>query len=116
MFPGDPATEAFTRRLAVDECLNDGILKFNSILLRGNLYMALYRRDHGRAPATLAAAPLALAADTAGQASDAAVQYISARVFAECVVRKDPALSRELVLAEIGGKREDAAYAAARRI
>ena len=111
-FPETLKYQQRAKQMSTDECIGDGILGFNTGILRASLYSALYIDQFGRAPAPLATTPIDYAKDAAGQEAEAANRYVVMRQFAECVVRADPAAARETVIAPIGSVREDAAYTA----
>lgn len=110
----DEASTSAFGQLTVSECLADSAqLAFPSSLLRGPLYMALYRREFsGREPAILAE-PIDFAAK-AGIMPDNPKrdEFVALHGIADCVVRADPALARAAVLAPVRTSAETAAYAA----
>lgn len=106
--PGD-ASDKLAHGLAINECMYLGRLVFSDSVLRGALYRALYRRNFEKAPVALKAEPIDYMADFQGQPDRS--QYVALRQFSECVVRANPAASRELTLALAGTQRAKTAFA-----
>lgn len=99
--------------LSVSECLSNGELRFSPVLLRGALFISLYRRDFGRAVPTLVPGPFDFAADLHMSAdSPERPQFVALRRFGDCVARADVAAAHAVVTAPIASKRETAGYAA----
>ena len=95
-------------KLAVDECLSSGTIKFKAPAMRGALFAELYRRKYRAADPGLVAEPVDFAANAG---SDGVVQA-ALDTFADCVVRRDPADARAIVLRPIASKEQDKAFAA----
>ncbi|ATE63141.1 hypothetical protein [Rhizorhabdus dicambivorans] len=112
VFPDTLDYQSRAKRLSTDECIGDGILSFNTGILRASVYTALYLQDFGRSAPALSATPIDYKADTTGQDPARANQYVVLREFAECVVRAAPAESRAVVIGPIGSKAEDEAFRA----
>ncbi|TFU06497.1 hypothetical protein EUV02_05820 [Polymorphobacter arshaanensis] len=98
------------KKLANNNCLSEGELKFNSEGLRGALYAALYLRDFSREAPVLQPQPIDFRADTDGDTSDNAKKYIVMRELGECLIRKEPAQARKLVLGPVGSDSESMAF------
>lgn len=111
-FPNSPEEARALRGVAEPECLNGGRLKMAGPVMRGAIYIALYRHAFGNAaPAMIAQAPDF--SEGAGQPSGtAAEQAVALRQFGDCVARRDPANTRAVVLAPVGSAAENAGYAA----
>jgi hypothetical protein len=75
-------------------------IRFGPAMLRGVIYKVMYQRAFAdRAPALRPS--IDFAADVKGQPDPSGAAYLAAREFATCVVRRDPAAARSLVLAEV---------------
>jgi hypothetical protein len=100
--------EAASRRLTVDDCLSGGDLTFDTDVLRGSLYRALYRYEFATNDSKLQ--PLSM--DTAFNAKvTAQPNYDPLRRFSECVVRDNAVASRDLVMAAAASTIEQSAFA-----
>lgn len=108
--PPGPESDRMLTKIAVDECLGAGELRFSPQLLRGALYIDLYRRDYrGKTPA-ISAEPL----DFAGGVSidDPRRQNIIGMLsFADCVIRADPLDARQIVFSPVASREESKGYA-----
>ena len=99
--------------LSVNECLSSGELRFSPPLLRGALFISLYRRDFGRAVPTLVPGPFDFAADLNMPAdSPEWPEFVGLRRMADCVARADVSAAHVVVTAPIAGQREAEGYAA----
>ncbi len=109
--PGPLADKEFAA-LSTDACLSAGQLRFPASLLRGPLFIALYRRNFpGVAPA-LAPAPIDFAKVSHLAADDPQIPtFVAFRVIGDCVARADPAAAREVVMASPVSPAEKAAFA-----
>jgi hypothetical protein len=110
MLPSDRAWGSATAALANDECLQSGELRFNPRLLRGSLYIAKYQRDFRSAEPQIRTEQVNyLPADLPKDDPQWKGVYYAVVSFSDCVVRANPASSRDLVLAPIATARESAA-------
>ena len=116
LFPWTPEFVQQAKKISESECLlGEGAvaeLRSSPNLMRGAIYQAFYLDRFRRAAPQLAAGPLDLSAETAGQDQGRVQLYVALRRFGECVVRAAPAESRAVLLAPIGTKEEAAAYQA----
>lgn len=109
--------EAFAAfgRLAIDECLADGRLRFSPVAMRGPLFLALYRAKYGRQPT-----PPAVPADSVDFAKAAQLtsdepafgEFVAIRSFADCVVRRAPGPVHAALQSTVGTSAETQAYQA----
>lgn len=106
--PGSPEAQRLAQRVAFNDCLLIGELRFQEPLLRGGMYEALYQRDYGRVEGPNVSTAPAINYDVRGATRDQVVL----RRFADCVARENPAASRALVLSPVGQPSENAAFAA----
>ena len=114
LFPGSTLEISALSKLAVDDCLRDGTLQFTGPLLRGALFIALYRRDYGRAVPELKPDPVDFTLGAPAIPERGSDQQIGLRTFADCVVRADPVNARVVVIASVAGSRETQGYIALR--
>ncbi|MFL6734334.1 MAG: hypothetical protein ACJ8EY_06530 [Sphingomicrobium sp.] len=107
-FPSSPEAARASQKLAVDDCVDSGEMKFSPEALRGPMYQALYRADFGKAPVTgLRDAPqVDYAANAQVQPGDV---RLALRRFADCVVRKDEDGTRKVVMSGVGSSEEASA-------
>lgn len=100
-------------KLAVDDCMDEGMLKMASSVFRGALFEALYRLPQSpKLPASLPRLPARDYAAGVDIANPDAALDVALRTFADCVVRADPAASHRLLFTDIGADREQAAFQA----
>lgn len=101
---GSPEARKLVPSLASAECLSAGELRFKPSLMRGGIYEALYRLDHGRtAPSDLAGrAPVDY---QAGMAAGSSPQ-LALLAFGDCVTRADPKGVHALLLSAPATKAE----------
>ncbi|QNA84294.1 hypothetical protein G4G27_10065 [Sphingomonas sp. So64.6b] len=85
-------------------------LRFDPSLLRGSLFVVLFNRAAATSEGAVTVAPIDYSADTVGETSPRAAQYVTMRQFAACVVKKDPANSRAVVASAAGSDSERLAY------
>nr|WP_295667160.1 hypothetical protein [Sphingomonas sp.] len=112
--PADKINGASMVPLADDQCLSSGEMKFNALLLRGALFVELYRRRSAaeargqawRLPAT----PFDSKASVS-PSSNTDATHLGLLAFADCVVTRDPVTTRGLVKAPTTSKAQDAAFA-----
>lgn len=109
-YPFSKTATAAEKKLANSNCLSEGKLSFNSDGLRGALFTALYIRDFSNEVPVLQAQPIDFKADTGGDSSDDAKKYIVMRELGECLIRKEPAQARRLVLGPVGSDNESMAF------
>lgn len=96
--PESAETSTMARSLATSECLHEGELRFQSRLMRGGAYQALYRADYGVAvPANLATR--ATVRPPAGQGA-AAEQYGALLNVGDCVARVNAIATHDLLLSD----------------
>ncbi|MGK2909606.1 MAG: hypothetical protein ACSLE1_07375 [Sphingobium sp.] len=110
-----PESRDYTRaaaKVAIDVCLEAGSISFDSQLLRGALFGALYRADFGAVAPSLRPVEVSYASDVSGINKEADAQYIALRQFAACVVHKDAENGRALILHPAGSKPEKEAFRA----
>jgi hypothetical protein len=110
MVPGTAAAQALADRVATNECLDEGRLQFTEQLLRGAVFIAMYKRDFANSEPTLSPVPIDFAAEAKGAPEAIANSYIGSRQFAECVVREAPVASRKATLSIVGSPEEAAVY------
>ncbi|MBK6706344.1 MAG: hypothetical protein IPG54_02220 [Sphingomonadales bacterium] len=97
---------------SADQCLSDGTLRTSTLMMRGAIFQALYRRDYAAADA-----PIAFPAELKSgyralypaELSDEARMYLSLNHFGECVSRADGPAVRQLVLSRAGSASESEA-------
>lgn len=112
MNPNDPAAYTALARLATPDCLRDADMHIPYPLMRGALYLGLYRADFARMEPPLRAEPTDMLKEMNGATDSASRQYMAQRDLGECIVRAAPKASRELLLAKSTTSRENAAFAA----
>ncbi|MEO5775074.1 MAG: hypothetical protein ABIQ32_13290 [Sphingomicrobium sp.] len=95
-------------KVTVDDCVDDGEMRFAAEAVRGPMYQALYKTDFGRAAVTglRDAPPVDYSAGAQRPAGDV---HLAVRSFADCVVRKDESSTRKLILSRIGSSEEASA-------
>lgn len=100
-------------RLSVSECLRSGELRFPASLLRGPLYIALYRRDFGRTVPQLRPEPIDFAQSARLSADDPERPAFAGRfAFTDCVVRRATAAAHAVVLSPTASRSEASSMAA----
>ena len=111
--PGSPEEGKLVVSSATPDCLGEGQLRFQPVLMRGGVFEALYRSDYAKAAPT--GVPERAAIQYGGYASDLLSpdrqQRVALLQFADCVTRKDPAAVRALLFSRVASRREDAALA-----
>jgi hypothetical protein len=114
LFPGSSDAARQAGYLSKIECVSSATgayeVTYSPEILRGALYKALYVRDFADRVPGLAATSPDFHVDTAGGRPEDARDYVVMRQFAECVVRKDTAAARALVLAPTESSGEAAAF------
>lgn len=113
LFPTDPIELKALQRVATGDCLRMGELQMSASIMRGALFIGLYRRDYRQVPPP--APPPEKLDFTVGAADpqqEEARGAIMLRLFIDCVVREDPADARITILAPVASRAETAAYAA----
>lgn len=90
--------------ISISECLSDGDLHFDGMLLRGSLFRALYRADFTTKAPGLSKDPIDYASDL--EKIEGNEQYIALHEYAECVVRSDPEDVRGIVLSATASSTE----------
>jgi len=108
----DPAAEKLLVSMATPDCLREGEMRMSSMLMRGAVFVGLYRSAYGRAQPALPADPTNFQDEVGNVAEVAARQHIILREFGDCVVRAAPEQSRALLLAAPTGKAEQSAFGA----
>ncbi|WP_264940125.1 hypothetical protein [Sphingomonas caeni] len=109
LFPSE-ANAGALGKLANDDCLAAGELRFNTLLFRGGLYTALYRERFGRQMPALPQGPANFSAGAPQPLDADAAKAIALREFGECVVRADPATAHAIVTVRIGSAEEARLY------
>ncbi len=110
-FPGSKEAHLIANRLADDDCLSSGEMRFNEPLFRGSVYDLLYKdRFKKTGPSDFVeVAPIDY---TIGKAAEdgGADTKIALRKVADCTVRKSPTVARQLVLSMIATRAETDAF------
>jgi len=109
-------TNRAAQRLATNDCLRWGNLRFSVSLFRGALYSQLYAHDFAVAAPVVgeAAEPMLITQGTERMEKGRAATVLFLREFADCVVRTDGAAVRQLLLSEFASKEEGEWFAALR--
>lgn len=112
--PAGKAADRVAARLAVNDCLLGGEMRFSQFLFRGSLARSFYRQMFAQKAPILAESDLDLSAESKEDGPDraAAEKHAAGLEFGECVVRADPEHSRDLTLAPVATRREHDAFAA----
>lgn len=100
-------------RIAIDDCLVDGELRFNASLFRGALYEALYKKDYSARPLPASFAgvpPIRYSAKDPATLTGRARSWLALNEFADCVVRATPGAVRALIASEVTSAAEAAAF------
>jgi hypothetical protein len=105
-------------RMIGDDCLdtrdsdNEISLRFSWRLFRGGVFEALYKRDfRNEAPTAFADVPALVMPHSRREMEPRVRAWNTVRLgFGECVVRSGPAQSRSLILSEVAGADETAAF------
>ena len=107
-FPFSPEAAKASSRVTIDDCVDSGEMRFSPEALRGPMYQALYRTDFGKTPVTglRDVPPVDYTAGAQVQPGDT---RLALRHFADCVVRKDEAGTRKLILSGVGSSEEASA-------
>ncbi|MGN5374287.1 hypothetical protein [Sphingomonas hankookensis] len=102
-------------KVADDECLSSGEMRMKPMLMRGALFVELYRRRERAAgrgePWSMPAVAFDGRTPVDTGDGDLALQF-GLLSFAECVVRHDAQATRAVVLAPTASNEQDAAFAA----
>lgn len=108
VLPLDKLNDANWRTLADDECLASGEIRFKPILLRGAIFVELYRRQmkEGRAARSFKAAPYQPTTVAEPGALDDALL-----AFADCIVGLDRTDASAMVVAATASRAQDGALA-----
>jgi len=111
-FPGSEAAHKSANKLAVDDCLSVGEMRFSETLFRSGVYDVLYRRKFQKdGPVDFSAVPAidyTLGSDV--KAYGDTQSRIALRQIADCTVRKAPQESRTLILSMVASNAEGAAF------
>ena len=112
MYSEEEANKALAR-MSIDACLTTGLLRFQPRLLRGALFIELYRREFRHGAPALPATPIDFAADI-NMPRDyyGYSQFVSRRKFADCVVRANEGAAHTVVMATAATHSETEAFAA----
>lgn len=113
--PADAVASNTMAALADDECLASGQLKFKPILLRGALFVELYRRRIDGDRRNVVWRMPVVAFDPAKKVEDAsgnAAVQVALLTLAQCVVERDAAGAKAVVLSPTSSKAQDAAFVA----
>jgi hypothetical protein len=108
----DPAADKLLSRMATPDCLRDGEMRMSSLLMRGAVFVGLYRSTFGRSQPAISPEPTNFNEEVGNVSDAAARQHIVLREFGDCVVRAVPDQSRALLLATPTGQAEQAAFGA----
>jgi hypothetical protein len=106
----DPRVSKLLSRLAVGECLRAGEIRMSELLMRGAVFVGLYRASYGKAATPVPSTPTDFKAEVRSPTDLAGQQHIAVRDFADCIARAAPEASRDLVLATPATKREAEAF------
>jgi hypothetical protein len=101
--------------LADDECLASGQMKFRPMLLRGALFVELYRRRNAAMMRQVAWRMPVVRFDAnapVDPASETPAVEMGLLAFAECVAKRDPVNAKAIVVGPTVSKAQDAAFAA----
>lgn len=113
--PAAKVVPASFASLADDECLASGQMSFKPMLLRGALFVELYRRRNAAMSRNVAwqmpVVPFDAKASIEPTAETPAVQ-IGLLAFAACVARRDPVNAKAIVIGPTVSKAQDAAFTA----
>jgi hypothetical protein len=111
-FPGSSASDQMALRIAADDCLGSGELRFQPDLFRGALYQALYQRSFKGRFVDISDAPAVdYGAGRETADPDVGAIQVELRQFGDCVVRRDQKTARDLVMSRINSDAEDSAFA-----
>lgn len=110
--PGTDGYAKAARRAVVNQCLATGDMRFQHSSIQGAAFIHKYRTSFGRVAPTLREMPFDYAALAANAPEEWKGRYLAYRRFGECVVRRDPAAARALVMGPIGSDKETAAIRA----
>lgn len=108
LVPGTNDYAQLAKRVAVNQCISTGDMKFRHSSLQGALFLYRYKAEFGSRTPILKADPIDYAA-LAGGTDEWSRRFVAYRKFAQCVVRTDPVASRALVLGPVGSANEAAA-------
>ena len=97
--------------LASSKCLRTGQYSFQPSAFRATLFRELYLSEFKHRVIAALQSSVGYAADIRDPNTDSATMYLVGHKLADCVVVKDPADSRKLVLMEAGDWREDKTFA-----
>ena len=107
--PLGDASDVALSRLASDHCLESGTARIPSAVLRGAIFINLYRRFDKKKIATIALPALDFThLESAGSSLD--MFELGVLAFGDCVVKRDPALARAVVLAPTASAGQDEAF------
>jgi hypothetical protein len=112
MIPGTSAYAQMAKRVAANQCMAVGDIKFQHSSLQGALYAHRYRAEFGSRVPTLNTEPIDYAKLAASAEAPWAARYVAYRKLAQCVVRADPIAARALVMGPVGGAAEAGAVQA----
>jgi hypothetical protein len=106
----DPASDKLLSKIATSDCLRAGEMRMSAMLMRGAVFVGLYRSTYGRAQPVISPEPTKFSDEVKDVSRDSARQHIMLREFGDCVVRAAPEPSRALLLAAPTSKAEQAAF------
>ncbi len=112
--PAEKLNGGMMAKAADDDCLSSGQLRMKPMLMRGALFVELYRRRERATRQGDKWSLPAVAFDEQAQVdpTDADLKLqIGLLSFASCVIQHDPAVAKAIVLAPTAGKEQDAAIA-----
>lgn len=113
--PVDKLNDSHFVKIADDECMSSGEMRMKPMLMRGALFVELYRRrDQAKRRGGSWSLP-AVAFDERAQvdtANGALALEVGLLSFASCVIRHEPETTKAVVLKPAASKEQDAAFAA----
>lgn len=95
-------------RLAVSECLESGMVRIPQTVMRGAIFVELYRRHEKKVGPTVAVPAL----DFAHPADESERTQLALLAFADCVVKRDAGAARGVVLSPTASADQDQAFRA----
>jgi hypothetical protein len=112
MIPGTRAYSQMAKRVAANQCMAVGDIKFQHSSLQGALYIYRYKTEFGSRTPALSADPIDYAKIAGSAEAPWGARYVAYRKLAQCVVRADPVASRAVVMGPVGSAQEAGAVQA----
>lgn len=106
----EAAVDKVLARMATPDCLREGEMRMSGMLMRGAVFVGLYRSAYGRARPAISNEPTDFSKEVSNVAKPSARQHMILREFGDCIVRAAPEQSRALLLAVPASKAEQAAF------